>query len=52
MLEEKLRGAIGWLIAGMSDNEREAGEGRVNAPFLRALGEIVKGCERDCSEWI
>ena len=49
MLAEKLRGNIGWLIAEMSDdsNEKEEGAGRVDASFLRALEEVVKGCERD-----
>jgi hypothetical protein len=49
MLAEKLRSNIGWLIAKMSDdrNEKEEGAGRVDASFLRALEEVVKGCERD-----
>ena len=50
MLVERLKGSIGRLVVEMSNDgqQRDPGEEKVDATFLRALGEVVKRCERDC----
>lgn len=51
MLMDRVRASIGSLIAEMRDDENWPDRGArhgVDAAFLRALGEIVKGCEREC----
>lgn len=44
MLTERVKAGIAWLIREMSNGESEVME--VDETFLRALAEIVKGCER------
>jgi hypothetical protein len=47
-LMERLRMGIGFLIVEMGHDANGGVSQGINEALLRALGEIVKGCEREC----